>query len=181
MNHYMKEVVKMKEKTTIEPMGTMPLVGPMQNMQAKPKQMPEKIAPKPSTVQAAANTLPAQSTGNKDLLPVQTLPADFPTQSNQADLMPYMMNPMPTMNQMPMMCCPFLMNMNCPMLYDQNVMGMGMMNTGNMGYMPINVQGAPNPVMSASNPVMGASNNSMNAYPGMGMMPVTNNPYFPIN
>ncbi len=168
----MKEVVKMKEKTNIEPKGTMPLVGPMQNMQAKPKQMPEKTAPKLSPVQADTNTLPVQSTANKDL----------------AEVMPYMMNPMPVMSQMPMMCCPYLMNMQCPMLYNQNVMGTGMMNSGSLGGMPVNVHGNPNPVMGASNPVLGAanpvlgaSNNSMNAYPGMGMMPVVNNPYFPIN
>ncbi len=175
----MKEVVKMKEKTNIEPKGTMPLVGAMQNMQAKPNQLPEKTVPEPSPVQAAPNILPAQSTANKDL----------------SDVMPYMMNPMPMMNQMPMMCCPYLMNMQCPMLYEQSVMGMGMMNSGNMGYMPVNVHGNPNPVMGASNPVLGASNpvmgasnpvlgisnNSMNAYPGMGMMPVANNPYYPIN
>lgn len=175
----MKEVVKMKEKTNIEPKGTMPLVGAMQDMQAKPGQLPAQTAPKLS---------PMQGADNKDLFPAQTLPAGIPVQSSKSELMPYMMNPMPVMNQMPMMCCPYLMNMQCPMLYGQDVMGMDMMKNGNMGYMPVNVHGNPNPVLGASNPVLGASNpvlgasnNSMNAYPGMGMMPVTNNPYFPIN
>ncbi len=136
----MKEDVKMKENMNSEPMGMMPHVGAMQNMQAAP------------------NVLPAQT--NANMLPMQQAPMG---------VMPSMMNPMPMM-----MCCPYLMNMQCPMTLGQNVMGMNMMsNPMYTGVSP--VSGNMNPVLGAANsgmnPVLGAANN------GMGMMPSMNQFY----
>ncbi len=163
----MKEVVKMKENIFAEPVGTMPLVGAMQQMQASPNISPAQTVP---------NVSPVQTIPGGNVSPVQTLPETMPAQPNPAAVMPSamkqmpMMNQMPNMVQMPMMCCPYLMNMQCPMTYGQNVMGMNMMNnmmypavspaSGGMGYIP-----------GTSNPVLGAAEKTMNAYPGMGTMP----------
>jgi len=131
----MKEDAKMKENMNTEPMGTMPQVGAMQQMQATP------------------NTWP-----------VQAYPNSMPTQSNQMGAMPYMMNPIPVV------CCPYLMNMlQCPMANGQNVMGMNMMN--NPMYSGVS------PISANTNPVLGAANNGMNSMPGMGTMPAMNQFY----
>jgi len=66
-----------------------------------------------------------------------------------APQMPYAAQ-MPYMSPVPMMCCPVLMNMQCPMLYGQGMWGAG--QPAGMNYM------AP-PYMS--NPYMN--------YPSMGM------------
>lgn len=132
----MKEDVKMKENMNVEPMGTMPQVGAMQQMQAAPK-----------------------------VLPMQAAPNVLPMQPNPMGVMPSMMNPMPAM------CCPYLMNMQCPMTYGQNVMGMNMMN--NPMYPGVN------PMAGNMNPMLGAANNGMNPMPGMGMMPAMNQ-YYPM-
>ena len=123
----MKEDVKMKENSIVQPMGTMPEVGAMQQMQAAPNYMP--------------------------------------MQSNPMEVMPTMMN------QMPVMCCPYLMNMQCPMTYGQNVMGMNMMNNPMLP--------GVSPATGNMSPVLGAANNGMNGMPGMGMMP-PRNPYYPM-
>ena len=150
----MKEDVKMKENMNAGPMGTMPQVGAMQHMQAAPNVLP---------MQAAPNVLPMQAAPN--VLPMQTAPNAYPMQSNPMGIMPSMMN------QMPMMCCPYLMNMQCPMTNGQNVLGMNMMN--NPMYPGVS------PISSNMNPVLGVANNGMNAMPGMGMMPAMNQ-YYPM-
>jgi len=106
-------------------------------------------------MQAAPNMLPAQA--NQNAMPMQ--------QPNNMGVMPAMMN------QMPMMCCPYLMNMQCPMTYGQNVMGMNMMN--NLMYPGVS------PISGNMSPVLGAAENGMNSMPGMGMMPATNQ-YYPM-
>ena len=123
----MKEDVKMKENIATEPMGTMPQVGAMQQMQAAP--------------------------------------GISPIQPNPMGVMPSMMN------QMPVMCCPYLMNMQCPMTYGHNVMGMNMMN--NPMYPGVS------PISGNVNPMLGAANVGMNSMPGMGMMPAMNQ-YYPM-
>ena len=145
----MKEDVKMKENMNVEPTGTMPHVGAMQNMQAMP-----------------------------NVLPMQNAPSSMPMQSNPMGVMPSMMNQMPVMpsmmNQMPMMCCPYLMNMQCPMTYGQNVMGMNMMN--NPMYQGVSpISGNMNPVLGAANNGMNAMPGmgmmpAMNQYYPMGGM-----------
>ncbi len=43
----------------------------------------------------------------------------------QPAMQPTMMPPMiPTMPMVPMICCPCVMSMQCPMMYSQNMMGM---------------------------------------------------------
>lgn len=166
----MKEDVKMKEKMNAEPTGTMPQVGPMQHMQANPSVSPVQTIANVSPVQAVPNVSPVQAAPN--ILPAQTMPNALPAQMNNAGVMPSMMN------QMPIMCCPYLMNMQCPMTYGQNVMGM-MNNQMYPGVSP--VSGNMGPMNGNAGPVLGAANNGMNAFPGMGVMPaMSNNQYFPM-
>lgn len=108
----MKEEIKPKEKINInmEPMGTMPEVGAMQQMQAFPQMqaMPEHVMPK-----MPEHMMPQMP---ENMMP--PMPATMP-----APAMPTMPT-MPTMQMAPqMICCPFLMNMQCPMLYNQSYMG----------------------------------------------------------
>ena len=122
----MKEDVKMKENMNAEPMGTMPHVGAMHQMQAAP------------------NVLPVQP----------NLMGTMPSMMSNMGTMPSMMSNMGTMpsmmNSMPVMCCPYLMNMQCPMTYGHNVMGMNMMNSPmHPGASPIS--GNMNPMLGAAN------------------------------
>lgn len=151
----MKEEIKIKDKIIAKPAGTMPQVGAMQNMQAVP------------------GTLPAQN--NMNVSPVQTEVNVLPVQPGPSGVMPSLAG-----QQAPIMCCPYLMNMQCPMIHGQYSAGMGMMNntmfpgvgpmpgnigafTGNMGMMPE------------------AANIGMNMLPETGAMPsAMNNPYFPM-
>jgi len=143
----MKEIVKMKENIHTEPTGTMPQVDAMQHMQAVPKTMP---------VQAAPNVLPEKAVPQTQK--VQEHTETMPVQPNPAAVMPS------AMNQMPIMCCPYLMNMQCPMMHTQNMMGINMMNNmmhsavspaaNNSGFMP-----------GSSNALLGAADNGMSKYP----------------
>lgn len=176
----MKEDVKMKENMNVEPMGTMPQVGAMQQKQNAPNVLPIQNAPKVSPMQNAPIISPMQTAPN--VLPMQYAPNEMPMQQSPMGVMPSMMNQMPMqsspmgvmpsmMNQMPMMCCPYLMNMQCPMTYGQNVMGMNMMN--NPMYPGVS------PISGNMSPVLGASNKGMDPMPGMGMMP-TMSQYYPM-
>lgn len=133
----MKEDAKMKENMNVEPTGTMPQVGAMQQMQAAPNVLP---------AQAYPNTMPVQQMNNMGVMPAMT-------------------------NQMPIVCCPYLMNMQCPLTYGQNVMGANMMN--NLMYPGVS------PIMGNVSPVLGAAENGMNQMPGMGIMPAMNQ-YYPM-
>jgi hypothetical protein len=190
----MKEDVRMRNIRNAVPGGTMPQVGAMQQMQAVPKTAPAQTAPKVSPAQTSPKASPAQTEPKAspaqmepkvspaqampNVSPAQTMPDMMPmkTDANMGpmqpfqDDMPVLAGPagmMPSMmNQIPIMCCPYLMNMQCPMLYGANTMGMNMMSnmmpyTGNAG------------------PVAGAANN-MYALPSMGAMPPMNNQYFPM-
>jgi hypothetical protein len=119
----MKEDAKMKENISNVPLGTMPPVGAMQQMQASP-----------------------------NISPMPNIPNMAPIPQSPMGVMPSMMH------QVPMMCCPFLMNMQCPMPFGPNVMGMA----GNVM-----------PGMNAMPNVMP----EMNAMPGMGVLPTTNQFY----
>lgn len=142
----MKEVVKMKENIHTEPTGTMPQLDAKQHMQAAPKTMP---------VQAAPNVLPEQTIPKAQQAQAQS--ETMPVQPNPANVMPF------AMTQMPIMCCPYLMNMQCPMMHTQNMMGMNMMNNmmhsavspsaNNSGYLP-----------GGSNALLGAADNGLNKY-----------------
>ncbi|MGE5613971.1 MAG: hypothetical protein ACM3XR_06145 [Bacillota bacterium] len=151
----MKEEIKIKDKTVTEPAGTMPKVGAMQNMQAVP------------------GTLPAQNIKNAP--PVQAEANILPVQPGPSGVMPSMAG------QAPIICCPYLMNMQCPMMHSMN---MGMMNsmmnsmmfpgvgpmTGNIGPMTGNMGMMPE-----------AANVGMNMLPQTAAMPsALNNPYFPM-
>jgi len=133
----MKEDVKMKENMNIEPTGTMPQVGAMQQMQAAPNVLP---------AQAYPNTMPAQQMSNMGVMPSM-------------------------MSQVPVICCPYLMNMQCPMTYGQNVMGANMMN--NLMYPGVS------PISGKMNPVLGAAENVMDPMMGMGTMPASS-PFYPM-
>lgn len=99
-----------------------------------------------------------------NMLPAQTSPNISPIQpNNMGAVMPSMMQ------QMPLVCCPFLMNMQCPMTYGSNVMGMGMNNTMYPGV---------SPAAGNANPMLGAAANGMNAMPGMGVMPASNQYFY---
>ena len=100
-----------------------------------------------------------------NVLPVQTAPNALPMQQGPMGVMPSVMN------MVPMMCCPYLMNMQCPMTYGQNVMGMNMMNNPMLP--------GVSPVTGNMNPVLGAAGNGMNAMPGMGVSPSFNQ-YYPM-
>jgi len=100
-----------------------------------------------------------------NILPAQSVPNAFPVQQANAGVMPSAMNMMP----MPMMCCPFLMNMQCPMTMGQNVMGMNMMSNPMFP--------GVSPISGNMSPVLGAANNSMNGVAGMGTMPQPNQLY----
>jgi hypothetical protein len=147
----MKEDVKMKENMNVEPAGTMPQVGAMPHMQANPNISPVQTNPM-GVSPAMMNQMPIQTN------PMGVMPSmmnQMPVQPNPMGVMPSMMNPMP---MMPMMCCPYLMNMQCPMTNGQNVMGM------NMG----------NPMLTGMSPAMGAANPGMNSMPAM-------NQYYPMS
>ncbi|NLK88224.1 MAG: hypothetical protein GX279_12165 [Clostridiaceae bacterium] len=203
----MKEDVKMKDIMNAAPKGTMPQVGAMQHMQASPKASPQQAPPKVSPAQTApkaspaqnmqkvspAHSLPKVSPANSisDVLPAQTMPNIMPAEIMQnaspmqmmPDNMPVQAGPagvMPSMmNQIPIMCCPYLMNMQCPMTYGANVMGMNMMNNAMLqGVSP--AAGNMMPYMGNAAPLMGAADNNMYGMPGMGTLPVSmNNQYFP--
>ncbi len=203
--HYMKDDVKMKDIRNAVPGGTMPQVGAMQQMQAAPKTSPVKAAPKVSPTQAAPKVSPVHEAQNvspiqaapkappaqtlPNILPVQTMPGMMPIQAapNESpmqpipDDMPVLAGPagvMPSMmHQIPIMCCPYLMNMQCPMTYGANVMGMNMMNNPMLtGVSP--AMDNMMPYGGNAGQVMGTANN-MYALPGTGVMPSMNNQYFP--
>ena len=95
----MKEEVKMKEKMN-EPAGTMPMTGAMPQKQSMPAVSPSQFnMPKPTEVSPAQFNMPK---------PTEVSPAQF-------------MQPMPQMMPV-MMCCPYLMNMQCPMTYGNPMM-----------------------------------------------------------
>lgn len=121
----MKEDAKMKENISNVPLGTMPTVGAMQQMQAAPN-----VSPMPNIPQSHMGVMPSM------------------------------------MQQVPMICCPFLTNMQCPMPFGPNVMGMAGNAMPAMNAMPgMNTMPAMN-VMP-----------EMNAMPGMGVLPTTNQFY----
>lgn len=125
-----------------------------ENMNAEPTgAMPQVGAMQ--QMQAAPNALPAQAYPN--IMPAQ--------QTNKMGVMPSMMN------QVPVICCPYLMNMQCPMTYGQNVMGANMMN--NLMYPGVS------PMTGNMSPVLGAAESGMNSMPGMGVMPAANQ-YYPM-
>jgi hypothetical protein len=150
----MKEEIKAKDKIMAKPAGTMPQVGAMQNMQAVP------------------GTLPAQNI--KNVSPVQTEPNVLPVQPGPSGVMPSMAG------QAPIMCCPFLMNMQCPMMHGQYSMNMGMTNNmmfPGVGLMPGNI----GPMTGNMGMMPETGNIGMNMLPETGAMPsAMNNPYFPM-
>ena len=181
----MKEVVKMKENIFTEPIGTMPMVGAMQHMQANPNVLPAQTipnvspvqnAPKESPMQSAPNVSPIKSVPGGNVSPVQTLPENMPIQPSPAAIMPSSMNQMPVMSQMPMM---------------NQIPNMGQMpmmsQMPNMGQMPImccpylmNMQcpmtyGSNTMGMNMLNnmmyPAVSPASGNMGALPGMGSMP----------
>lgn len=201
----MKEDVKMKDIMNAAPKGTMPQVGAMQHMQASPKVSPQQTPPKVSPAQAAPEVFPAPKVSPvqnmpkvpptqsmPDLMPAQTMPNVMPAETMN-NLLPMQMMPdnmpvqagpgavMPSMmNQIPIMCCPYLMNMQCPMTYGSNVMGMNMMNNAMLpGVSP--AAGNMMPYAGNAAPVMGAASNNMYGMPGMGTLPASmSNQYFPM-
>ncbi|MGI6667970.1 MAG: hypothetical protein ACOX4M_00475 [Acetivibrionales bacterium] len=150
----MKEEIKIKDKAVTEPAGTMPKVGAMQHMQAVPGILPAKDIKDTFPVQAEANVLPVQP--------------------GPSGVMPSMAG------QAPIICCPYLMNMQCPMMHSQFPMNMGMMNNmmfPGVGPMPGNI----GPVTGNMGMMPGVGNTGMNMLPETGMMPSSvNNPYFPM-
>jgi len=182
----MKEDIKMKDIRRAVPGGTMPQVGAMQHMQAVPKTSPAKSEQNVSPVQGAADTSQAQTASN--VSPAQTVPGVMPAQTNVSpvqkvsDDMPVQTGPagvMPAMmNQIPIICCPYLMNMQCPMTYGANVMGMNMMNNAMFpGVSPVSDNLMP--YAGNAGPMMGSAGNNMYQLPAMGIMPSMNNQYFP--
>jgi len=202
----MKEDFKMKDIRRGVPGGTMPQVGAMQHMQAVPKTAPAKteekaadtqtsagVSPvkKPadvSPVQAPSNVSPAQTVPNvspmqtsqnvspmqtmQNVSPMQNMSGDMTAQTGHAGVMPSMMN------QIPIMCCPYLMNMQCPLTYGTNVMGMNMMNNAMFpGVSPVSDNLMPYAGNTA--PMMGTAGNNAYQLPVMGVMPSMNNQYFP--
>ncbi len=199
----MKEDVRMKDIRNAVPTGTMPMVGAMQQMQASPKVMPAQAAPNVSPLQTAPKVSPAQTTPKVSptqiapnvmpagIMPAQSMPNIMPAEMQNVSPMQMMPENMPVMagpgglmpammHQIPIICCPYLMNMQCPLLYGANVMGM---NTMNDTMLPGVSPAAGNMMPYAGNaaPVMGAANNNMYGMPGMGTMPASmNNQYFPM-
>lgn len=114
----MKDDNKMKESANVEPMSTM---HDMKNM------------PMPAPMPMPMGTMPAQMS-----MPMGNMPMTMPTQVS-----PYSAQ----MPQMPMMCCPFLMNIQCPMLYGQS-----MMNPMMTGVSPANA--GVSPMMNMGDPQM---------------------------
>jgi hypothetical protein len=169
----------------VSPAQTVPKASPAQSMpkeqQAKPaadtmqsKQMqdvsPAQAIPDVSSVQPMQNMMPAGAMQN--VSPMQMMSENMPVQAGSYGVMPSMMN------QMPIMCCPYLMNMQCPMTYGANVMGMNMMNNALMpGVSP--AAGNMMPYAGNTAPFMGASDNNMYGMPGMGTLPASMNQYFP--
>lgn len=148
--------------------------------QALPNVSPAKPISDVSPVQSMPNIMPAQTMPNvmpvemmQNVSPMQMMPDNMPVQAGPAGVMPSMMN------QIPIMCCPYLMNMQCPMTYGANVMGMNMMNNAMIpGVSP--AAGNMMPYMGNAAPFMGAAENNMYGMPGMGTLPVSmNNQYFP--
>ncbi len=185
----MKEDVKMKDILNAGPKGTMPQVGAMQHMQASPKVSPAQASPKVSPAQATPKASPIQNTHgvmpmhNKpnvmaeqflpnvmpaetmpQMLPMQKMSEEMPVQAGPGSVMPSMMY------QIPIMCCPYLMNMQCPMTYGSNQMLPAVSPT----------QGNMMPYTSNTAPVMGPANN-MYPMPGTGTLPESiSNPFLPM-
>ena len=153
-------------------------------MQSMPKVMPAKPISEVSPTQSMPNVSPAHSMPDvmpagtmqnvPSMQPMQPMPENMPVQAGPGGMMPSMMN------QIPIMCCPYLMNMQCPMTYGANVMGMNMMNSPMLpGVSP--AAGNMMPYMGNTAPVMGAAENSMYGMPVMGTLPASmSNPYFPM-
>lgn len=164
----MKEEAKIKDNILAEPKGTMPKVGAMQNMQAVPAVPPftpasTPVNPNPVGVMPAMpNTMPVQMPAMPNTMPVQmpamanTMPVQMPAMPNT---MPVQM-PMPI--QAPMICCPYLMNMQCPLTHTQAAMGMNM----------------PNSAMFPGAVPYPAGMDFIPGKAGTGMSPAMNNPFF---
>lgn len=177
----------------VSPAQTMPKVSPEQStpkvtpakpvsdtMPAKQNSSPEQTPQNVSPTQPVQNVSPAQSLQNvmpaeamQNVSPMQMMPGNMPVQPGPAGMMPSMMN------QIPLICCPYLMNMQCPMTYGANVMGMNMMNNPMLsGVNP--AAGNMMPYMGNAAPMMGAADNNMYGMPGMSVLPASMaNQYFP--
>lgn len=135
---------------------------------------PVQPSPYMSPYQAMPNVMPnLMPSMGPNVSPMQYAPNQMPVQQYPAGVMPSMMN------QAPLMCCPYLMNMQCPMTYGQNIMGMDMMNNG----MPSGINpysGNLGTMQGNMNPVPGIAGSGMNGMPDAGTMPVMNNRYFPM-
>lgn len=194
----MKEDKKLKEIAKAVPGGTMPLVGAKQHLIAAPGAEKEKTVsgtspaqtlPKapaaketpetspgtagsgvsPGKTAAMPETLPAKSSG--DQMPAQaatgTAPANnVPVQPGPFGVMPYMMQ------QIPVICCPYLMNLQCPMTYA----------------MPFGAGPVPDNMMpyagSGSMPALpGGPMSSAGLYQpyGMGALPSAGSQYYPVS
>lgn len=214
----MKEDRRMKDISKVVPGGTMPYVGPKQDLKAAPGTSPAQTLPKESAVKETPKTSPEKTVSGVvpekaavDVLPskavsgmqtMQAMPDTLPAQSVQdkmaaqsaeggalSNKMPVQPGPfgaMPVMQQIPIICCPYLMNLQCPMIYGTNLMGMNAMN----GVMPFGAGPAADDMM----PYTGGSAPSMtggpmtgipgsNMYPpyGMGALPSAGSQYFPMS
>jgi hypothetical protein len=161
------EALPGKTTSKIPPAKTVPdafaatAVPGAQSVQTMPKAAPLHTAPDKMIMQAAANAVPAG-----------TIQENMPVQPGPAGIMPSMIN------QIPIMCCPYLMNMQCPMLYGANLMGMDMVNSA--------MHFGTGPVTSDMMPYTGGGSMAMipgsPVYPpyGMGVMPSMNNQYLPM-
>jgi hypothetical protein len=170
--------------------------------QASPKTapgtLPAKISPKTAPEKTVAEKLPEKAV--PEASPVQTMQNMTPIQPGPFGVMPTMMH------QVPIICCPYLMNLQCPMIYGANLMGMNMMS----GAMPFGagpvsddmmsytgggpaaqvtggpVAGIPDSTMyppvgmpdNTMYPLAGLPDNTMYQPYGMGVMPSMNNQYF---
>ena len=158
------------------PEKTAPNISPVNIV---PGNAPTLAAPDMSPMQAMPNALPVQATPDKmmtqaaaNAAPVSKMPDDMPVQPGPAGVMPSMMN------QVPIICCPYLMNMQCPMIHGANLMGMNMMN----GAMPFGTGAFPDNMMpyTAGGPVMGLPGNNMYPPYGMGAAPYMNDKSLPM-
>jgi hypothetical protein len=159
--------------------------------------MPAQTPPKKSPEKTVAETLPEKTA--PEALPVQTMQNAAPAQAMQ-NMAPVQSGPfgvMPSMmQQVPIICCPYLMNLQCPMIYGANLMGMNMMNSAMpfgagpvsddmipyMGGSPAaQVAGGPVAALPDSTmyPLAGMPDNTMYQPYGMSVMPSMNNQYFP--
>lgn len=214
----MKEDRRMKDISKAVPGGTMPYVGPKQNLKAAPGTSPAQTLQKESAAKETPKTSPEKTVSGvspekaadvlssktvSDLPSMQAMPGTLPAQTVQdkmaaqsaeggapANKMPVQPGPygvMPVMQQIPIICCPYLMNLQCPMIYGANLMGMNAMN----GAMPFGAGPAADDMMPytgggsvpsiTGGPMAGIPGSNMYPPYGMGALPSAGSQYFPMS